>query len=149
MPYLTATELRNRMIRHYDAIYKDSVTGLVDNAKAEADIDAASARIDSYLGRLYQVPVTSEKALAVVREWCGVLAEEKARARSANREVPDSLLAAIRQVLRELELAGKGELTLAGAERLEAAGPSIQGDEEFPFVKADAPVFGRKSLKGF
>ena len=128
------------MGRAYAAVY-----GQQDpDAQAAQDAAAASAEIDGYLAGRYAVPVASEAALPLLRDWALALAEERAYSRSqAQNDFSEKVKRRADHVRELLKEAAEGRFALAAglAEAQSGSGVAV--------VECEEPVFTRGRMTGF
>jgi len=144
--YATIDELRQRIgASVFDEIYGDSFTpGRGDLAIAAADLEAAAAEIDGAIALRYRLPVTGTRTLALLKDWCLTLAEERAFARPAGAAYTEKVKTRVEQVRKYLDMIRAETFRLPDA--AENGGSGAAG---IAVVHADPPVFGRSSMEGF
>ena len=133
MAYATSLELMRRL---------GQMDGVTDDVGTEA-LEAAAAEIDGSVGQRYALPVTGERALALLRSWNLVLAEETVVAATLGGQWSDKLKTRVDQVRNYLAMIRDGSFTLADAAEKTSSGGGIA------LVQCDAPVFGREKMSGF
>ena len=139
--YASAADLQTRIGDVFAELYR-RLDGTTMADEASADLAAASAEIDGAVGMRYAVPVSSEQALPLLKNWCLTLAEELAWARSG-RQTPESVKDRVKTVRELLGKVAAGSFSLAGA--------SLQATENgiIAEIECDEPVFGRRRMRGF
>ena len=108
---------------------------------AADDLASASAEIDGAAGTRYRVPLTGEGALALAKDWCLTLAEERAYARAAGSAWAEKVKSRVDQVRHYLQMVREGSFPLPGA----AENPARSA----AFARTAPPVFGREKMKDF
>lgn len=143
MSYATAEALELRLgKKNFAGFYRD------DLSAAEEDLSQAGAEMDAYLGSRYRVPILSGSAASLLQDWNLTLAEEKAYGRSTvYAELPEKVGKRVEAVRRQLRDAATGLLRIAGAVELGADGGGSGAGAAA--LEIDAPVFGRKKMRGF
>ena len=143
MAYATIADLRLRLSDLYTGVYTDESGAPMDD-EAQADIDAASAEIDTFLGARYETPVTAPAVAALLKTWAVTLAEELAWSRSGKSETPKNVAARVANVRRILQAIADARQSLPGAvERPASSGGGIA------FAQTEKPVFSREKLQGY
>ena len=144
MGYAEIADLRLRLSELYSGVYI-TVDGAPMDTEAQADLDAAAAEIDSFLGSRYVVPVSAPAVLPLLKSWAVTLAEELAWSRSGKPETPKGVADRVGNVRRMLQAIADGKQSLPGAEEKSAA---EDGGGVALFAAAE-PVFTRQKMKGF
>ncbi len=143
MSYASTIELQAR-VAVWPALYR-AADGSFDATAAQADLDAASAEIDSFAGERYVVPVEPASALPLLKGWTLTLAEELAHARynSTTGELPAYVKDRVSAARDALARLADGKIALGGAVEIEssAGGAAI--------VECDPPVMTRERLGGY
>jgi phage gp36-like protein len=134
MSYATEHDLKNRLGSAFAEIYPDPTVSIEDLQDAQAEIDGT-------LMMYYQVPVTAEQALPLLKGWTLTLAEERAYARTAGSRFSDKIRKRVDQVRARLSEIRKEQFILPGAEKCL--------NSQVSFLEMDMPVFTRKNLKDF
>jgi len=137
--YATIADLRLRLSDLYSGVYI-TLQGAPMDVEAQADLDAAAAEIDTFLGCRYVTPVETPGALPLLKIWTATLAEELAWSRSA-AETPKNVVARVANVRKILQAIADGRQSLPGAEE--------KGGNGIALFSADDPVFTRKNMEGF
>jgi len=149
MSYATGIELRRRIgAAVFDEIYGLSnladLSDLSDKQSVADDLASAAAEIDGAIAGRYALPVIGEKSLALLKDWCLTLAEERAYARPAGGDFTEKIKRRADQVRQYLEMIRSDKFRLPdAAENTSGPGAGIA------LVQADEPVFGRDNLAGF
>lgn len=144
MSYATQAELLVRIGTVNAGLYRGS-GGTTDSTAAQADLDAASAEIDTYIGCRYRLPVDQSNALALLKIWAMTLAEELAWSRSGKIELPKGVAARVEYIRKQLTAIAEGKLQLPGAEEKTAA----DGGAKLSIAAGAEPVFTRDKMGGF
>ena len=140
--YATRDEFQKRLgERLWSAIYDNHAAYQQD----VVDLAAASAEIDGSVSVRYALPVTGENTLALLKDWCMTLAEERAHARAAGSEFPEKVKSRVAQVRASLELLREGKFRLPDA--TEVGGGS--GGAGIALVQCDTPIFTRDKMRKF
>lgn len=134
MSYATENDLKTRLGSAYEEIYPESAAALQDLLDAQAEIDGT-------LMMFYQVPITAEQALPLLKSWTLTLAEERAYVRTAGSRFSDKIRKRVEQVRARLTEIRKEQFTIPGAEK------SL--NSQVSFLEMDMPVFTRDTLKNF
>lgn len=139
MTYATSADLRLRMAPYFDKIYTESANALQIDVEAliDADLQGATAEVESALGFRYRLPVTSSQARPILKEWTLALAEERAWMRDHRDEYPKMLKPRVEEVRKYLAMIADGKYTLPGAVELAtgAASAYIEHSENPEFKK--------------
>ena len=144
MSYATEADLLVRIGKVNAGLYRG--TGdTIDSAAAQADLDAASAEIDTYIGCRYRLPVVQAHALALLKIWTLTLAEELAWSRSGKIEIPKGVAARVEYIRKQLAAIAEGKLQLPGAEEKSAS----DGGAKLSIAAGAEPVFTRDKMGGF
>lgn len=144
MAYAVIADLRLRLSELYCGVYT-TIDGAPMDEEAQADLDAAAAEIESYIGCRYKVPVLTASVLPLLKVWTVTLAEELAWSRSGKPETPKGVADRVANVRRMLQAIADGKQSLPGAEEKSAA----EDGGGVALFAADEPVFTRKKMKGF
>lgn len=143
MRYAEIADLRLRLSDLYLGVYIAQDGSPMDE-EATADLDAATAEIDSFLGGRYRVPVEAETVLPLLKSWTLTLAEELAWCRSGKGEPPKGVITRVAMVRAALEAIADSKRSLPGAEeKTAAAGGGVS------LFQADPQIFTADSLGGF
>ncbi len=147
MDYASVAELRRRTGRSvFDEIYgKSELPDFSDLSIALDDLLAAAAEIDGAIAARYRLPVTGERSLALLKDWCLTLAEERAFARPAGESFTEKVKTRVAQVRQYLDKIRDDAFRLPDAEE----NRSGTGAGGVAIVQCDEPVFGRDRMKGF
>lgn len=130
-------------------LYRELYQGCFDGSdgdsatRAAADLGSAAAEIDGALATRYRLPVSGDRALALLRDWNTVLTLERAYARAASPELPEKVKTRVAQVREYLRMVRADEFLLPGAPEKSGAEGGVA------LVQCDDPVFGRKRMEGF
>lgn len=140
--YAACAELRSRIgAAIFDEIYQSDLS---DKSDACADLLAAAAEIDGALTMRYTLPVTGPLSLALLKDWCLTLAEERAYARPVGGDFSEKIKRRTDQVRRYLDLLRAGQYLLPDAVE---KGSSARG--KVAIIQCDEPRFTRSQLEGF
>ena len=139
MTYATREELRSRL---GNAAYQE-IYGATP-AAADDDLASAAAEIDGALAVRYTVPVVSDAAAPLLKDWTLTLAEERASARAAGASFAEKVKDRAAQVRKYLEMILADQFQLTGA-----AANDWDGVAAHVVVSADEPNFTRESLEGY
>lgn len=122
------------------AIYGDDP----ETAKAlmSADLAAAQAEIDGFVGARYLVPVTAQGAVALLGVWTLSIAEELAWGRVGDIPPPDALKARIERIRKHLERIADKTMILSGA-------AEITDGAAVTVIQCDKPLLNRRGLEGY
>jgi phage gp36-like protein len=141
--YVSRSDVQDRLRRSYDTLY--SRDGVVDTDVVDADIAAAEAEVDGYLGQRYIVPVTASGALPLLKHWTLSLVEDLAYGAVPGRKPPENVTARVATVRAQMDKAAAGTLSLGAStvpsERTDAA--------DCILVEGEDPVFTRTCLEGY
>ena len=120
--YADCAELRNRIgAAVFDEIYPGGGSDLSDLSDrsdlsdAIADLQAAAAEIDGALIMRYTLPVTGPLSLALLKDWCLTLAEERAYARPVGGDFTEKVKRRTDQVRKYLDMLRAGQYLLPDA----------------------------------
>ena len=138
MTYASREDLRDRLGAAYQEIY-----GATPEA-ADADLGSAAAEIDGALAARYRIPVVSETAAPLLKDWTLTLAEERASARAAGANFAEKVKSRAEQVRKYLDMILADTFQLPGA-----AANETDGIAAHVVVAADEPNFTRESLEGY
>lgn len=143
--YASVKDLQLRLGPVYADLYAESFSSEEpDNTVPESDLAAAAAEIDGTLGVRYTLPVTSQSAAALLKNWCITLAEELAWARSGKEETPANVKDRVAQVRKALQRVADGTMLLPGAVQ-----SANSGGGSVVTVEGSEVVFGREKMKGY
>lgn len=143
--YAACAELRSRIgAAIFDEIYQSDQSDLSDPSDACADLLAAAAEIDGALTMRYTLPVTGPLSLALLKDWCLTLAEERAYARPVGGDFSEKIKRRTDQVRKYLDMLIAGQYLLPDAAE---KGSSARGP--VAIIQCDAPRFTRSQLEGF
>jgi len=141
--YATIAELKERLTGFYDEFYKDPVSGLVDDAKAQKHLNAAEAEVNASVAVRYNVPVVASQPLELLKNWTLTLAEELAHGRDGSDELPEKLKDRVTNVRKLLQRLADGSVAFMGAaEKSSSAG----GDSDFI---SSRPLCRREQMGGW
>lgn len=140
--YITDAEVQQRLRNDFPALY-DLPS---QQADLTADIAAAEAIVNSYLGRRYTIPVTNSTALTAVKPLCMALLEEIGHRRGIGAEIPEKVKDAAEVARKQLEAIAAGTMTLAGAD---AATSPAGTSESVAVVEGNPPEFNRDNMEGY
>ena len=145
MSYATVDELRRRIgPAIFDEIYLSDGSDLSDKSDALSDLLAAAAEIDGAISSRYRLPVTGNVALALLKDWCLTLAEERAYARPVGGEFTEKITRRVDVVRRYLDMIRLDEFKLSDApENNRSNGAKIA------LVQRDNAIFDRNKMGGF
>ena len=159
MSYASAEDLRGRLGTAvfgeiYDEICDESRSSPPGEAGATsrsgtlppgalADLAAASAEIDGAIAARYALPVTGARSLALLRDWCLTLAEERAYARAAGSAWAEKVKTRVEQVRKYLE-----EIRLDRFRLPDAAENGGADGGTIALVQGDRPIFSREKMGG-
>ena len=142
MSYATVDELRCRIGRSvFDEIYPSDGENPSD---ASADLLAAAAEIDGAISSRYRLPVTGNVALALLKDWCLTLAEERAYARPVGGEFTEKIKRRVDNVRKYLDMIRLGEFKLADAPE-----NTSNGAAKIALIRRNDAVFDRNKMEGF
>lgn len=139
MSYASREDLRSRL---GNAAYQE-LYGAAP-AAADEDLAGAAAEIDGALAARYAVPVVSDAAAPLLKDWTLTLAEERASARAAGANFAEKVKDRAAQVRKYLDMILAEEFHLSGAAVNETDGVAAH-----VVVSADGPNFTRESLEGY
>ena len=142
MSYIEQSDVEQRLRDNLAALYNLPT----EQGDLDADIASAEALVDSYLGRRYAVPVTSNEAQNVLKVLSLALFEELAWSRAIGEELPKKVWDAANTARKQLEQISRGEISLAGADVTESAGGSSSA---VAVVSGNDPEFTRQKMEGF
>ena len=149
MGYATSEELKYRL---GDSIFREiyPVNSYPDAARAaiDADLTASDAEIDGSVSARYIVPLSGARALALAKDWCLTLAEERAYARCAGSEYTEKVKTRVENVRKTLELIRTGQFRLPDAEESGGTGTG-GGPAAIALSQSDKPIFTRNSMRRF
>lgn len=118
-----------------------------DQAELEADIEAAEALVNGYVGKRYQTPVTNAAAVAFLKPLAAALFVERAwTLRGTGDEIPKKAATAADNARKTLEDIARGLVTLGGATAL---AEQAAGGAEAIVVAGNTPEFTRDQMQGF
>lgn len=143
MSYATIDDLKLRLSDLYQGVYV-KLDGTAMDDEASADIASAEAEINGVIGTRYIVPVTSAKALPLLKTWTVTLAEELAWSRSGKGELPKNVASRVENVRKSLRAIADGSMMLPGASQ-----DNVSGGGSIAFVEGENPVFGRENMQGY
>ena len=146
--YADCAELRNRIgAAVFDEIYPgaESAPGGEDRSDAIADLQAAAAEIDGALIMRYTLPVTGPLSLALLKDWCLTLAEERAYARPVGGDFTEKVKRRTDQVRKYLDMLRAGQYLLPDAVEKGSSGST----GKIAIVQCDPPRFTRNQMEGF
>ena len=92
----------------------------------------------------YTLPVTGPLSLALLKDWCLTLAEERAYARPVGGDFSEKIKRRTDQVRKYLDMLIAGQYLLPDAAE---KGSSARG--QVAIIQCDAPRFTRNQLEGF
>ena len=142
MSYATVDELRRRIgPAVFDEIYASNLPELHD---ATADLVAAAAEIDGAISCRYRIPVTGSIALALLKDWCLTLAEERAYARPIGGEFPEKIAKRVDNVRKYLEMIRLDQFKLSDAPENVSSNAA-----KIALVQRDNAIFDRGKMDGF
>lgn len=142
MSYASVEELRCRIGRSvFDEIYPSDQS---EPSDASADLLAAAAEIDGAISSRYRLPVTGNVALALLKDWCLTLAEERAYARPVGGEFTEKIKRRVDNVRKYLDMIRLGEFKLADAPE-----NTSNGAAKIALVRRNDAVFDRNKMEGF
>ena len=140
MSYTTVDELRRRIgPAVFDEIYQVS-----DQSDALSDIQAAAAEIDGAISSRYRIPVTGSVALALLKDWCLTLAEERAYARPVGGEFPEKVTKRVDNVRKYLDMIRLDQFKLSDAPENVSSNAA-----KIALVQRDDAIFDRRKMDGF
>lgn len=147
MSYATPAELRQRIGSSvFNEIYDVSDrSDLSDQSDIADDLESAAAEIDGAIAFRYQLPVSGDRSLALLKDWNLTLAEERAYARPAGGDFTEKIKRRVDQVRKYLEMIRADTFRLPDAPEKNAA--SAGGG--IAVVQGDRPIFDREKMKGF
>jgi len=140
--YFSQADAETRMRDHLTELYElpEEQTDL------DADIDNVETTVNSYVGKRYAVPITSDTAIAFLKVLCLDLFEETAWHRGSGDELPKKVQTKADNARKQLELVSKGTITLGGATALTER---QTGGADAIIVDGNTPEFDRDNMKGF
>ncbi|GEM_PF-1018366 len=150
MAYADVAALRARLGAIYDAIYDQAGVGsnldaaalaAIADAAAAEDLADAAAEIDGVISKRYQIPVTAQESLALLKGWNLTLAEERSYSRAAGSDFAEKVKSRVAIVRKYLVDAAAGIFKLPGAAENESRAVSV--------VSAASPIFRRDQLKDY
>ena len=145
MSYATVDELRRRIgPAIFDEIYLSDGSDLSDKSDALTDLLAAAAEIDGAISSRYRLPVTGNVALALLKDWCLTLAEERAFARPVGGEFTEKIKRRVDNVRKYLDMIRLGEFKLADAPE-----NTSNGAAKIALIRRNDAVFDRNKMEGF
>lgn len=140
MSYASVDELRSRI----GASVFDEIYGASESSDALADILAAAAEIDGAISCRYRIPVTGSVALALLKDWCLTLAEERAYARPVGGEFPEKITRRVDNVRKYLDMIRLDQFKLS-----DAAENISSNAAKIALVQRDDAIFDRRKMEGF
>ena len=144
--YADCAELRNRIgAAVFDEIYPGVGSDLSDRSDALSDLLAAAAEIDGALIMRYTLPVTGPLSLALLKDWCLTLAEERAYARPVGGDFTEKVKRRTDQVRKYLDMLRAGQYLLPDAVEKGSSGST----GKIAIVQCDPPRFTRNQMEGF
>ena len=148
MSYATADDLKQRI---GESVFQE-IYGLSDGSdrsdvsdKVTDDLESAAAEIDGAIAFRYRLPVTGERALALLKDWNLTLAEERAFARPVGGDYTEKIKRRGDQVRKYLDMIRADQFRLPDAPEKGAA----TSGSGIALVQQDKPVFGREKMSGF
>ena len=148
MSYATADDLKQRI---GESVFQE-IYGLSDGSdrsdvsdKVTDDLESAAAEIDGAIAFRYRLPVTGERALALLKDWNLTLAEERAFARPVGGDYTEKIKRRVDQVRKYLDMIRADQFRLPDAPEKGAA----TSGSGIALVQQDKPVFGREKMSGF
>lgn len=132
--YAELHDLKNRLGALFTQIYPETERAIDDLLDAQAEIDGV-------LTMRYQIPVTCQSAMPLLKSWTLTLAEERAYARTDGARFPEKVKARVAQVRARLTEIREESFCLPGA--------AEQTKANIAFLEMETPVFSRKNLKNF
>lgn len=144
MAYATKEDLKKRLKRHYEELYSDDDTDVLDEELMQLDLDAASAEIDGSVAARYAIPVNAAPAQPLLKSWNLDLTAAIAFSRSGYTELPETIKNAADFVRKQLQRIVEGKLRLP-------ADPAEKttGNGGVAIVEGPDPVFTRNKMSGF
>lgn len=139
--YIAAGDAQARLKDAYARLYELPA----QQADLAADLGAANAAVDSYVGRRYALPVTSAAALAYLKELALGLFEEIAWRRAAGDELPKKIQTAADNARKQLEAVAQGRTIPGGATDLGERGAGADAI----LVDGPEPSFRREDMEGY
>lgn len=144
--YADCAELRNRIgAAVFDEIYPGVGSDLSDRSDALSDLLAAAAEIDGALIMRYTLPVTGPLSLALLKDWCLTLAEERTYARPVGGDFTEKVKRRTDQVRKYLDMLRAGQYLLPDAVEKGSSGST----GKIAIVQCDPPRFTRNQMEGF
>ena len=145
MSYASVEELRRRIGQAiFDEIYPSDQSDKSDKSDASADLLAAAAEIDGAISSRYRLPVTGNVALALLKDWCLTLAEERAYARPVGGEFTEKVKRRVDTVRKYLDMIRLGEFKLSDAPE-----NTSNGAAKIALIRRNDAVFDRNKMEGF
>ena len=145
MSYASVEELRRRIGQAiFDEIYPSDQSDQSDKSDASADLLAAAAEIDGAISSRYRLPVTGNVALALLKDWCLTLAEERAYARPVGGEFTEKVKRRVDTVRKYLDMIRLGEFKLSDAPE-----NTSNGAAKIALIRRNDAVFDRNKMEGF
>lgn len=141
--YAAPEDLKKRLGDVFASLYVKLDGSLMDEEIA-SDLAAADGEINGMIGTRYVVPVVSDTAKDLLKNWAVTLAEELAWSRSGKSELPKNLQSRLDTVRKQLERIAEGKMVLPGAVQ-----DNVTGGGSVVYVEIDDPVFGRKNMGGY
>lgn len=141
MSYAVVSDLSSRI---GSSVFTEIYGSGTSHPEAESDLASAAAEIDGAIASRYQIPVSGERSLALLKDWCLTLAEERAYARPVGGDFTEKIKRRVDQVRKYLDMIRADQFRLPDApENSAASGANIA------LVKCDAPIFDRRKMGGF
>ena len=145
MSYATVDELRRRIgPAIFDEIYLSDGSDLSDKSDALIDLLAAAAEIDGAISSRYRLPVTGNVALALLKDWCLTLAEERAYARPVGGEFTEKIIRRVDTVRKYLDMIRLDQFKLSDAPE-NGSSPAAR----VALIQRDNAIFDRSKMEGF
>ncbi|MBR7143831.1 MAG: DUF1320 family protein [Lentisphaeria bacterium] len=141
--YAAPEDLKKRLGDVFASLYI-RLDGTLMDEEIASDLAAADGEINGMIGTRYVVPVVSDTAKDLLKNWAVTLAEELAWSRSGKSELPKNLQSRLDTVRKQLERIAEGKMVLPGAVQ-----DNVTGGGSVVCVEIDDPVFGRKNMGGY